>query len=88
MKSMLKKLRKLGDDELFSISDAVDAEIARRQETEADVPETARQRANERGQSYRHRTGAGAEAALVVGVQRVADRKKQSPRKLGKRHAA
>ena len=88
MNSMFKKLRKLGDDELFSVSEAVDAEIARRQEGEEAVPETARQRANERGQSYRARNGAGAQPALVVGVRRTAERKKQASHKSGKRRAA
>ena len=88
MNSMLGKMRKLGDDELYVISDAIDAEIARR-EKQTDVMDVSpRQRANERSQSYRRKNGTGGESALVIGVKRTIERKKHAVDKPVKRRAA
>ena len=88
MNSMLRKLRKLGDDELYVISDAIDAEISRREELSDTADVSSRQRANERSQSYRRKNGAGGESALVLGVKRTVERKKQAANKPSKRRAA
>jgi hypothetical protein len=88
MNSMLGKMRKLGDDELYIISDAIDAEIARREELPSATDDSSRQRANERSKSYRRKNGAGGESALVIGVKRTIERKKHAVDKPDERRAA
>jgi hypothetical protein len=68
MKAILNRLHGLGDDELMEISAAVDAELDRRAEC-AEAPESARQRAVARSQSYRHSTGASAPPIRAVGLR-------------------
>ena len=66
MNSMLGKMRKLGDEDLYVISDAIDAEIARR-EKQTDVMDVSpRQRANERSQSYRRKNGTGGYVEILL----------------------
>lgn len=69
MNAILKRLQGLGDDELMEISAAVDAELDRRAEFSDAVPESARQRAIARGQSYRRSTGASAPPIRAVGLR-------------------
>ena len=88
MNSVLKKLRKMGADELFAISEAIDAEIERRTDDAEVGEESARHRANERTQSYRRKNGASATPALVVGVQQKFERKRENARKSHRRRAA
>jgi len=73
---------------LYIISDAIDAELARREEGEDEEKESARQKAKERTQSYRRKNGSGGESALVLGVRQTIERKKRAARKGGKRRAA
>jgi hypothetical protein len=69
MYSILKRLRKLGQEELLSVSEAIDIELESRLERLEDaVPESARSRANDRAQSYRHRSGAGAQPIRLAGL--------------------
>jgi hypothetical protein len=68
MQSILKRLRKLADDELLAMSEAIDLEIEARLATTDETPESARSRALERQQSYRHRTGAAAPPIVAVGL--------------------
>ena len=68
MKSILKRLRKLAHDELLAVSEAIDIELARRVQRTDEVPESARRRALEREQSYRHRTGSAAPPIVAVGL--------------------
>jgi hypothetical protein len=68
MQSILKRLRKLADDELLAMSEAIDLELEARLARADDIPESARSRAIERQQSYRHRTGAAAPPIVAVGL--------------------
>jgi hypothetical protein len=68
MQSILKRLRKLADDELLAMSEAIDLELEARLVRADDTPESARSRAIERQQSYRHRTGAAAPPIVAVGL--------------------
>ena len=76
MNSILKRLRKLGDNELCSISDAIDSELERRQELAEAIPESARRRAIQREQSYRARNGASALPVRVAGLRKIRRRRK------------
>jgi hypothetical protein len=77
MHSIMKQLKDLAEADLYALSEAVDLELQRREDVGGDVPESARRRAVEREQSYRHRVGAGAPPVRIVGLG-----------KPGKRHAA
>ena len=76
MNSILKRLRKLSDDELCGISEAIDGELERRQDLAEAIPESARRRAVQREQSYRHRTGAAALPVRVAGMRKIRKRRK------------
>ena len=69
MNAILKRLRQLGDDELLSLGNAVDAELGRRLERENGVPDSARRRAVARGVSYRRCNGASAPPIRAVGFR-------------------
>jgi hypothetical protein len=68
MHPILKQLQKLADDELLSVSEAIDLELERRLDATGAAPESARQRARDRQQSYRHANGAGAPPISAVGL--------------------
>lgn len=68
MKSILKRLKELADDELLVISEAVDVELESRLAREDELLDSARRRAVLRGQSYRRATGANAVPVKVNGV--------------------
>ncbi len=68
MNSIVKRLRKLADDELLAIGEAVDTELARRLDREEGAPDSARKRAVQRSRSYRHETGAAAVPVRVTGM--------------------
>jgi hypothetical protein len=70
MNSILRYLRKLGNEELLNVSEAIDLELERRLERVDVVPDSARSRANEREQSYRHRNGASAPPIRLAGLGR------------------
>ena len=69
MNAVLKRLHKLADDELLAISEAIDQELERRLEQMDPIPESARRRAVQRSQSYRHRTGSSALPVRVAGLR-------------------
>jgi hypothetical protein len=69
MFSISNKLQKLTDEELLSLSEILDAEIASRMITEEEIPDSARRRAVQRGQSYRHRTGSAAPPVRWTGLK-------------------
>lgn len=76
MNSILKHLRKLADDELLAVSEAIDIELERRLErTEEEIPDSARRRAVQRDQSYRRATGASAPPIYAVGLGKQKDRR-------------
>jgi hypothetical protein len=68
MRSILKLLRRMADEELLSVSEAIDVELERRLEKVDPVPDSARRRAVMRQQSYRHRTGAAAPPVTATGL--------------------
>ena len=76
MNTILRRLHDMADCELFDLSEAIELELQRREELTSEVPESARRRAVERGQSYRRRTGAFAPPVRAVGLG-----KNNSPRR-------
>ncbi len=68
MKSIVHQLEVLADSDLFAISEAIDFEMQRREEIAGDIPDSARRRANARGESYRRSTGAQAAPIRVIGI--------------------
>ena len=69
MNAILKRLHSLGDDDLLSLSEAIDVELEHRLECTGAIPESARSRAIARGRSYRHNTGAAAPPIRAVGLR-------------------
>jgi hypothetical protein len=69
MKSIIKKLNDMNDDELLSLSEAIDEEMGRRQERLEEIPESARRRAIMRDQSYRRSTGSSAPPVFATGLK-------------------
>ena len=59
MKSTLDELQELADSDLYALCEAVDMEMQRREGLTSDLPDSARRRALEQGESYRrpHRCG-------------------------------
>ena len=68
MNSILKQLQDLAEANLYALSEAVDAELYRREEIVGDISDSARRRAVEREQSYRRRNGAAAPPVRAVGL--------------------
>jgi hypothetical protein len=69
MNAILKRLHQLHDDELLSLSEAIDFEMERRLERADPIPESARRRAIDRQNSYRRCNGASAPPVRVIGLQ-------------------
>ena len=69
MNTILKQVEELADIELYTLSEAIDLELQRREEMACDTSDSARRRAVERSQSYRRRTGALATPVRVVGLK-------------------
>jgi hypothetical protein len=69
MNSIFNKLSELSDDELLQLSDLLDAELASRMPAADEIPDSARRRAVQRGQSYRHRTGSAATPVRMAGLK-------------------
>jgi hypothetical protein len=76
MNSIISKLKLLEDDQLLVLSEALDSEIARREEKMEDYPESARGRARMREQSYRANIGAKAPPIRSVGMKDAGRRRK------------
>jgi hypothetical protein len=68
MNAILKRLHQMHDDELLSVSEAIDFELERRLERTDPIPESARRRAIDRQGSYRHSNGAAAPPVRIVGL--------------------
>lgn len=75
MKSILRQLQELADAELYALSEAVDLELQRREDDCGEALDSARRRALEREQSYRHRTGAAAPPVRIVGLTKLPPRR-------------
>jgi len=76
MKGLLKRLHKLSEGDLVSLSEAIDVELEHRLNQADEVPESARRRAVQRSQSYRHSTGAAAIPIMAVGLREEHQRRK------------
>jgi len=71
MNPIIKRLRKLAEDELCSISEAIDIELERRLAGSDNVPDSARRRAIQRERSYRRSTGSTAAPVRLVGMRKI-----------------
>jgi len=68
MNAILKRLRKLDDEELLALSEAIDVELERRLERTETVSESARRRAVQRQRSYRRELGSTAPPISACGL--------------------
>ncbi|MEI8373558.1 MAG: hypothetical protein WCJ35_12090 [Planctomycetota bacterium] len=78
MNSILEQLQKLADADIYTLSDAIDMELQRRDEIFGEASDSARRRALEREQGYRHCNGSTAAPVRATGFGK----------KLPKRYAA
>ena len=69
MNAILKRLQQLDNDDLLSLSEAIDVEFENRLDRNDGIPDSARRRALAREQSYRHSTGASAPPIRAVGLR-------------------
>lgn len=69
MNAILKRLHQLDDDDLLSLSEAIDVEMEHRMERNEGIPDSARRRALARETSYRRCTGASAPPIRAVGLR-------------------
>jgi len=69
MNAILNRLQRLSDDELLSVSEAIDIELERRLERQEEIPDSARRRAVQRQKSYRHSLGSAALPVKVTGMK-------------------
>lgn len=69
MNAIVRRLRKLADDDLLEVSEAIDRELERRLELSDPHPESARRRAVQREKSYRRVTGSSAPPVRVTGMR-------------------
>jgi hypothetical protein len=69
MNAILNRLHRLSDDELLSVSEAIDLELEHRLERQEDIPDSARRRAVQRQKSYRHSLGSAALPVKVAGMK-------------------
>jgi hypothetical protein len=70
VKSILNELQELADSDLYALCEAVDIELQRREGLTSELPDSARRRALQRGESYRRRTGAAAPPVRAVGLHK------------------
>lgn len=68
MNTVLKLLRKMSDDELLHVSEAIDIELNCRLERTDPIPDSARRRAVARQFSYHRNTGSSAPLVRYVGL--------------------
>jgi hypothetical protein len=69
MTAILDRLRQLSDEELLSLSEAIDAELEYRLERLDGVPDSSRRRAVQRQKSYRHSLGSTALPVKMAGMK-------------------
>ena len=67
MKSILKNLRKMAEDELLALSEEIELELDRRHGAST-IPLSAKRRAKQRKKSYRRDNGATAPPIMAVGI--------------------
>jgi ribosomal protein S13 len=69
MTAILNRLRQLSDDELLSLSEAIDVELELRMQRQDEIPDSARRRAVQRQKSYRRSLGSTALPVKVTGMR-------------------
>ena len=69
MDAILKRLRQLSDDELLSVSEAIDMELELRLQRQEEIPDSARRRAVQRQKSYRRTLGSSALPVRMAGLK-------------------
>jgi hypothetical protein len=69
MNAILKRLHQLGDDDLLTLSEAIDAEVEHRLGRSDGIPDSARRRALARDHSYRRCNGAAAPPIRAIGLR-------------------
>jgi ribosomal protein S13 len=69
MNAILNRLQRLSDDELLSVSEAIDIELELRLERQEEIPDSARRRAVQRQKSYRHSLGSAALPVKIAGMK-------------------
>jgi hypothetical protein len=68
MKSILRQLQELADADLYALCETVELELQRRKDVAGDDSESARRRASERHEGYRHRNGAAMPRTRVTNI--------------------
>ncbi len=76
MSEIFKRLNDLSEAQLFTLVEAIDAEMERRAKSVEEVPDSARRRAVQRQQSYRRRVGTSAPAVKESGLGKSAGPRK------------
>ena len=76
MDAILKRLRQLSDDELLSVSEAIDMELELRLQRQEEIPDSARRRAVQRQKSYRRTLGSSALPVRMAGLKDVRPRRR------------
>jgi hypothetical protein len=69
MAAILNRLRQLSEDELLSLSEAIDLELENRLQRLDEIPDSARRRAVQRQKSYRHSLGLSALPVKITGMK-------------------
>jgi hypothetical protein len=69
MNYILNQLRRLSDDELTRLSEAIDLELDQRLDALDGIPDSARRRAVQRQKSYRRSLGSSAPPVRAVGLK-------------------
>jgi len=69
MNAILNRLKRLSDDELLRVSEAIDLEFEHRLQREEEIPDSARRRAVQRQKSYRHSLGSAALPVKIIGMK-------------------
>jgi hypothetical protein len=69
MNNILKRLHQLEDDDLLSLSEAIDVELEHRLDRNDGIPDSARRRALAREHSYRRSVGSAAPPIRAVGLR-------------------
>jgi hypothetical protein len=69
MNAILNRLQRLSDDELLSVSEAIDMELESRIKHNDEIPDSARRRAVQRDKSYRHTLGSAAMPVKMTGMK-------------------
>lgn len=69
MTAILNRLQELSDNELLSLSEAIDLELDHRLQRKEDVYDSARSRAVQRQKSYRHTLGSMALPVKLTGMK-------------------